>query len=122
MHMHGGLICIALRLSVYLSVCLVSLDQNSGLENNSLENNSGQDKGASNSMMAITNCNSGGKSISHVTITGRCAQFNIKLHFFRSCDVLFCKEVNFMGQIKLFTINIVIFMLSFRSLLRPNTE
>ena len=29
--------------------------------------------------MAITNCNSGVKSISN--ITGRCALFNVKLHF-----------------------------------------
>ncbi len=35
---------------------------------------------ASNSMMAIANCNAGVKSISHVT--GRCALFNVKLHFF----------------------------------------
>ncbi len=35
---------------------------------------------ASNSMMAITNSNTGMKSISHVT--GRCALFNVKLHFF----------------------------------------
>ncbi len=34
---------------------------------------------ASNNMMAIANCNSGQKSISHVT--GRCALFNVKLHF-----------------------------------------
>ncbi len=32
-----------------------------------------------NGMMAIVNCNCRGKSISHVT--GRCALFNVKLHF-----------------------------------------
>ena len=34
----------------------------------------------SNSMMAIAHCNSGVKSISHVT--GRCALFDVKLHFY----------------------------------------
>ncbi len=45
-------------LSVRPSVCLVSLDQNS-------------------------NCNSGVKSVNHVT--GRCALFNVKLHFCNLC-------------------------------------
>ncbi len=59
--MHGGLICIAFRLPSCLSVTGPKLlDQNSD-------------------MMAIANCNSG---VNHVT--GRCALFNVKLHFFIS--------------------------------------
>ncbi len=68
--LHGGLICIAFRPSVHRltsrkGVHLFRYIQ-AGLH-------------VSNSMMEIANCNSGVKSMSHVT--GRCALFNVKLHF-----------------------------------------
>ncbi len=67
------------------------------LHPNSLDQNS---RVASNSIMAIANCNSGVKSTSHVT--GRCAFFNIKLHFLvRLCYLLYlqaCSEVKVKGR------------------------
>ncbi len=74
--MHDGLLCIALRLSVTLpKITGPKLsDLRLSLHQNSLDQNS---RVASNSIMAIAN--SGVKSTSHVT--GRCALFNIKLHF-----------------------------------------
>ena len=51
-----------------------SLDQNS---EKSLDQNS-------DSMMITANCYSGVKSISHVT--GRCALFNVKLHFLQDLN------------------------------------
>ncbi len=62
--MHGGLLCITFCLSVWCHWTKKLL-----VANNSR-------------ILAIANCNSRVKSISHVT--GRCALFNVKLHFFIS--------------------------------------
>ena len=93
--MHGGLLCIAFCLSVCLcgvtwpkichltktyttTVCLVSLDQNFVTWPKPIL----IWQFYHHSMMTLANCNSWVKSISFVT--GRCALFNVKLHFYIS--------------------------------------